>query len=135
MTIGRPSLYTQELADAICEQIAEGKSLRTICRADDMPGARTVHDWLRDKPDFSQQYAKAREDQADFYADEIIALADNAEDVNKARLQIDTRKWVASKLKAKKYGDKVTNEYTGEGGGPIQVEWTIVDPKNQPADS
>lgn len=114
--VGRPSKYTPELAAEICEQIADGNSLRKICAASDMPARRTVEYWLRDKDDFLRQYARAREEQADFYADEIIEIADTETDSNIARVRIDARKWVASKLKPKKYGEKVQNEHSGQIG-------------------
>jgi len=103
--------YTDEEAAAIkarvCLEITEGKSLRSICEADDMPTAETIRVWLIEDGEFSVQYARAREEQADFYADEIIDIADTAKDANLARLQIDARKWKASKLQPKKYGDKL----------------------------
>jgi hypothetical protein len=70
-----------------------------------MPGFATVKRWLSENADFQAQYARAREEQADFYADEIIQIADTCTDTNKARLQIDARKWKASKLAPKKYGN------------------------------
>lgn len=106
---GRPSLYSQELADKICSLIAEGYSLRKICDMEGMPTKETVRVWLRDenKASFTAQYARARDEQADHYADEITEIADTEEDPQKARVRIDARKWVASKLKPKKYGDKL----------------------------
>lgn len=108
--VGRPSTYTQELTDIICAELAEGKSLRTILKAKDMPVMSTVFLWLRTNTSFSEQYARAKEEGADAMVDEMLSLADEAVQdsaaVNKARLQVDTRKWIASKLKPKKYGDK-----------------------------
>ncbi|MCP2041679.1 hypothetical protein L1281_002290 [Neisseria sp. HSC-16F19] len=82
-----------------------------------MPHRDTVASWLCEKPDFSDQYARAREDQADFYTDQIIEIADTVEpdaaSVAKAKLQIDARKWKASKLAPKKYGDKVEQVLSG----------------------
>jgi len=124
--IGRPELYSQEIADKICRRIADGFSLRSICEDKDLPTRETVRAWLCVKDDFSAQYVRAREEQADHYADEMMEIADTADDVQKARLQIDTRKWIASKLKPKKYGDKVTNEITGANGGPIKTQSKIV---------
>jgi transposase-like protein len=119
--MGRPSEFTQEVASAICEKIAGGESLRAICAAHDMPDRTTVRRWLSQNEDFRLQYAHAREEQADFYADEIVDIADAATDAQLARLQVDARKWKASKLAPKKYGDKVSHEHTGEGGGPVSV--------------
>lgn len=107
---GRPSLYSEELASLICERLAGGESLRAICREVGMPGGETVRRWLRDDEQFRAQYARAREAQADFYVDEIIAIADSAEDPVKGRLQIDARKWIASKLRPKVYGERLEVE-------------------------
>lgn len=104
--------YSKEQREAIykrvCAQIAGGKSLRSVCAADGMPTLETIRVWLIDDPVFSVQYARAREEQADFYADEITEIADTEADPNKARVRIDARKWAASKLKPKVYGDKLT---------------------------
>lgn len=104
----------------ICQRIAEGESLRKICEPEEMPAPSTVCRWVVVDRVFAEQYARARDAQAEHYADEIVRIADEAEDPAKGRLQVDARKWVASKLLPKKYGDKLTNEHTGEGGGPVQ---------------
>jgi len=106
---GRYVKWSQTLANAICDRISNGESLNKICRDKNMPGITTVKDKLLEDEVFSAKYAHAREDQADHYADEIIAIADNADpaDAAKTRLQIDARKWVASKLKPKKYSEKL----------------------------
>lgn len=106
--MSRPSDYTQELTDVICAELASGKSLRAICREESMPCMTTVFKWLREKPEFAQQYTRAREEQADTHADEILEIADSVdEDANSRRVRVDARKWIASKLKPKKYGDKL----------------------------
>ena len=114
---GRPSLYTPELAEEICERIASGESLRAICSAAHMPSESAVRKWAtKDHDGFSAQYARARALRADVYADEIIEIADavaHAEsivEVQAARLRCDNRKWVASKMQPKKYGDKIETE-------------------------
>jgi len=107
---GRPSKYSDEMAEKICEKIANGRSLRSICAEDGMPTTSTVCKWLIENKEFSEQYARARDKQADYFAEEIIEIADSAEAesaaVAKAKLQIDARKWAASKIAPKKYGDK-----------------------------
>lgn len=131
--IGRPTDYTEAAADLICERLAQGESLRGICRDDAQPALSTVFRWLTLHPEFSEQYARAREEQAEAFADEIVAISDeecttvradkhssrdddgegNTEvvfdsvAVARNRLRIDARKWVAAKLKPKKYGDKL----------------------------
>lgn len=111
---GRPTKYTPELGDEICERIAQGESLVMICKDDHLPAPKNVYAWLRAYEDFRNNYVRAREDQADTYADEITYIADTAEDAQKARLQVDARKWVASKLKPKKYGDKIDMTTNGK---------------------
>ncbi len=119
---GRPSDFTEELADIICERIADGASLRSICAADDMPNKSTVFRWLAAHKGFADQYTRAREEQAETLADEIVQIADdgsndtyldrlgkervNTDVISRSKLRVDARKWVASKLKPKKYGDK-----------------------------
>lgn len=140
--MGRASEFTQEVADAICERLAGGESLRAICREEAMPGASTVLGWLREEAlaPFAEQYARARELGYQLLADEIIEIADtplpgvektikpNGDEETKEgdmlghrKLQIDARKWMLSKMLPKVYGDKVTNEHTGPNGGPVQI--------------
>lgn len=122
---GRSTTYTEEIAAVICERIAEGESLRSICRDETMPPQRTVFDWLASNEEFSQQYARAREAQADCYADEIVSISDKGSgDAQRDRLRVDARKWVASKLKPRKYGDRVIAEHSGPDGGPIETRET-----------
>lgn len=123
--VGRPSEYNQQVAEAICERIALGESLRSICRDDAMPAQSTVFKWLTQQTAFAEQYTRARETQADAMVDEMLDIADRAvsnEEVQAARLRIDARKWVAVKLRPKKYGERVMTELTGRDGGPIQTE-------------
>jgi hypothetical protein len=135
--MGRPSIYCQEMADTICERLSDGESLRAICSGDEMPNRATVFRWLANNELFRDQYAHARDAQADALADDIVAIADesaqdvivdedgkervNQEVVARSRLRVDARKWVASKLKPKVYGEKVTQELTGKDGGPIET--------------
>ena len=146
--MGRPSEYGPDIAVIICDRLAEGETLRAICRDDDMPGQRTVFSWLRQHVEFRQQYTLAREAQADSWADEIIEIADdgtndfkpggavrlngmyapteaetdpklNAEHIQRSKLRVDARKWLMSKAAPKKYGDRIENVHTTpEGGAP-----------------
>ena len=110
---GRPSDFTQEIADTICEHIADGRSLRAICADDDMPSKSTVCRWLARDEAFRDQYAHAREMQADSLFDDCLDIADGRRamregcdpDVQRDRLAVDTRKWMAGKLKGK-YSDR-----------------------------
>lgn len=118
--MGRPTIYSEELAEEICTSLMSGLSLRSICKREGMPNLDTVLVWAWDsKHPFSLHYARAREIQAETLADELVELADDAspETVNVQRLRVDTRKWVASKLKPKRYGDKLTVE--GDPKAPL----------------
>lgn len=79
-----------------------------------MPSAATVCRWQVERSEFAEQYARARAAQADTLADELLDIADDdAEDVNRSRLRVDARKWIASKLKPKSYGDKMDVNHGG----------------------
>lgn len=129
---GRPTRYTQDLADTICEELALGKSMRTICQSDDMPAMSTVFKWLRENTGFSEQYEKAKQESADAMAEELLYIADTPvmgvitttkadgsvetkqdEMLGHRRLQIDSRKWLMAKMKPKKYGEKL--DVTSDG--------------------
>lgn len=132
----------------VCDRLASGETLRAICRDDAMPDQTTVYRWLRLHEEFRQQYALAREAQADTWADEIVEIADdtsgdfadgravrmngvhtpteavtdpkfNAEHVQRSKLRVEARKWLMSKAVPKKYGDKIHQEVTGANGGPL----------------
>jgi hypothetical protein len=93
--------------EAICRELALGRALINICDDDGMPGYSTVLAWRASDPAFQEMYARAREEQADWHAEQIILIADTEEDPNKARVRIDARKWAAAKLKPKTYGDRL----------------------------
>ena len=97
----------------------DGESVKEITEEEDMPARSTIHNWLANNEKFRAEYEYAKEAQSDTFADEMDYIAnDESIDVNRARLIIDTRKWIASKLKPKKYGDKVDHT---SGGKPIPI--------------
>jgi len=93
--------------ETICRELALGRALINICDDDGMPGYSTVLAWRASDPAFQEMYARAREEQADWHAEQIILIADTEDDPNKARVRIDARKWAAAKLKPKTYGDRL----------------------------
>jgi len=120
---GRPTSFTPELAGEICRRLCEGKTLREVCRAEDMPAESTVRGWVsEDREGFSAHYARAREIGYHTMADEILHIADdnstdvrtdengnelvNHDVINRAKLRIDSRKWLLSKALPKVYGDR-----------------------------
>lgn len=131
--VGRPSSYTQELADKICAELGQGRSLRTVCKPDDMPHISTIFNWFRTQPQFLEQYTRAKEESADAMAEDVLDIADdgtndymtitkggheyevvNNEALQRSRLRVDTRKWLMAKMKPKKYGDKLDMTSDGE---------------------
>ena len=132
-------VFDQKVADIICIGLSEGMSLRQILKADKvgvLPAQSTVYEWLLRHPSFAEQYARAREEQADTNADEILEIADEMPPeytdekgrtsldvtyIQWQRQRIEARKWTAMKLKPKKYGDRVALEGV-EGGAAIKTE-------------
>lgn len=143
---GRPSLYTDELAQRICERLAAGESLLSICESDpDMPAESTVRLWaLDDREGFSARYARAREIGYLHMGDELLTIADTPQEgitvtekatgtetrtgdmIEHRKLQVDTRKWMLARMLPKVFGDKYTHELGGIGGGPLTVTWQSV---------
>lgn len=131
---GRPTKYSDKLADRICQKIAEGYSVRSICKEKDMVSMQTLFRWLRENDKFREQYVRACEERSYAQAEEIIDIADNAtndymeklegdgyifnsENVQRSRLRIDTRKWLMSKMNPKVYGDKLDMTTNGNDIG------------------
>lgn len=109
--IGRPTVRTEEAAKYICDGIATGRSLRSICQDEDVPDLSTISRWLAADENFRKQYARARNEQADYFADEIVDISDKAKDRDSAavaKVRIDARIWHASKTNRTKYGDRPT---------------------------
>lgn len=120
---GRPSEYTPEMALKVCEELAQGKSMRTVTKMEGMPAMSTLWRWMRAHEDFRLQYVKAKQEAADALAEEILDIADytaedyvenkkgdlvlNREAVERAKLRVDARKWLMSKMKPKVFGDKI----------------------------
>lgn len=112
--IGRPSSYSRELAEEICNRMIEGKSILSISKEEDMPLERTIYFWLagrgisaEDHEIFVQMYTRAREGQADHFAAQTIDIVDEEKDAAKARNRMIARQWYAEKLNPRKYGAKV----------------------------
>ena len=114
---GRKSTYTDALGELICDQIASGKTLKSICSLLDMPSERTVHRWLKDddKTSFCLSYRESKLTQYDVLFDSILDISnddsnDTAVKVNRARVKIDAIKHYTGKLHPAKYGDKPVEE-------------------------
>lgn len=138
--MGRPTSYTPALASDICAELASGKSMRTVCKAENMPAMSTVFTWLRVHPEFQEQYTQAKAEAADALVEEMMDISDdgtndwmevhdkdgecigykvNGEHVQRSRLRVETRKWIAAKLKPKKYGEKVDVSHGVQEDNPL----------------
>jgi hypothetical protein len=115
---------SDELFTTICDRVAAGESLRSILRADAMPRPKAFYALMTASDSHREQYARAREDQAEALADEILDVARAASNATwgQDRLLIDALKWHASKLKPKVYGDKQHIEHSGQ----VEVASAIV---------
>ncbi len=139
---GRPAIFTQQLADAVCERLAAGQTLREVCAAEEMPSSATVRRWvLADPEGFGKQYAIAKELGWQEMADEILEISDdgsndwleretetgrktvefNHEHVQRSRLRADNRKWLLARVLPHIYGDRLstTSVQLGPDGKPI----------------
>ncbi len=138
---GRPSIFTKDLSEAICQRIASGESLRSICKDDNMPERTTVHLWLidKEKEEFFNQYEKSCNTRAENMFDELVEIADDgsndymerenkdgssyttvdSEHIQRSRLRVDTRKWYLSKVLPKKYGDRQI--LAGDEDSPLKL--------------
>lgn len=127
MPLGRPSSYTKELGEEICEKLAtSNKGIQRLCdEYPHWPCFQTIYEWRIKIRDFGEMYAKSKQQQVEVLVEECIDIADetsrdtvikidkngeeyeacNSEWINRSRLRIDTRKWLASKLMPRKYGD------------------------------
>jgi len=143
--MGRPSIYSEEIAKIVCRETAEGKSLRSICENKDLPHRRTIMYWLQDddKTDFFHRYTRAKLIRAECMADDLLDIADdsvndymemqkeegaapvlayNKENVNRTRIRVDTRKWYLGKVLPKVYGDAL--KLSGDEDNPLQHNHT-----------
>lgn len=122
--MGRPKdqglLYSPEVGDKIAAMLLEGDRVKDVCKSLGI-GIEKFYQWLRSNNDFEILYARAKEEQADQMADDMLSIADesgddyitdangvervNNEAVQRSRLKIETRKWLAAKFKPHKYGD------------------------------
>ena len=142
--LGRPTTFTQSTGDEICQRIATGETLTSICKDLEIP-RRTVHAWREASESFHAQYARAKDDGFDAIAEETLRIADTPiegivskvddkgetitrEDMlGHRKLQVDTRKWLLSKWDPKRYGDRIQTELTGKDGGPVAVIAATID--------
>ncbi len=147
---GRPSLYTPELAETICERMAEGETLREICRTEGFPTEGAVRSWARmDRDGFAAKFNEALDLRTERWVDEMLEIADDGtndwvarqakdgtidraldhDHIARSRLRVDTRKWIMSKLKPSLYGEKVQHaNAAGDGNQEVIYRWADAEP-------
>jgi hypothetical protein len=149
----RPKEFTQEIADEVCRRLAECGSLRRVCAKDDMPYDYTVRRWYVENEAFAVAYTRAKEAGIDALVDETLDISDdgsndwmeknkpddpgfllNGEHVQRSKIRIETRRWLAERMLPKKYGVRTATEISGADGGPVPVAMTIVSGVPQPGE-
>lgn len=157
---GRPSKFTNALAEQILFRISNGEAARAICRDEGMPHWSTLCRWKAKNAAFRDQYVACKAECLEAWADDIDQIAgDESRDytmritesldkegnvtrrieekvsdntaVNRDRLKVDTKKWIMSKLAPKVYGDLTKHEHTGIDGGPIKYEKVVDKPPKE----
>lgn len=145
---GRPSKYTDAVAREICERLAQGEPLASICRDERMPAVRTVGDWRERLPEFSASIARARDEGFDALAAQCLDIADdksgdirlvgdddqevcNTEFVQRAKLRIETRLKLLAKWDPKRYGDRVDHS---SSDGSMSQKPTVIQFVSPPSD-
>lgn len=124
-------------AAGVLQAMHNGVSLRTACKAIGVPPSTFIL-WTQGDAALAEQYARAREALIEQIAEDILEIADapvgttdngstDSGAVQKQRLQVESRKWLLSKLAPKKYGDKIENTLVGPDGGPVQVKGIAVE--------
>lgn len=127
--------FSEEIVSIIFDRVSSGESINKICSTPDMPSRKTFFEWVAKDEDVRRRYDLAIIARTDFYAEEIIEIADdssndlyvdedgnertNAEVVARSKLRMDARKWFVSKMNPKKYGDKL--ELSGDKDAPLVV--------------
>jgi len=137
--MARPTDFNEDIAEHICSEIASGRSLRSICDDEGMADKSTVFRWLSRHETFRDQYARAQEDRTAALAEDILEIADqydnlqdklDTEHIQRAKLRIDARKWLMSKMAPKRYGDKAEIDHRSSDGTmtPARIELVALGP-------
>jgi len=136
---GRPTKMTPENQAEILTRIASGESMRQIClKSDHLPDMSNVFRFMWDNDDFRNKYELACNNRTEVHVEQIVEIADNdSGDTQRDRLRIDARKWCASKLVPKKYGEKLDLTPSGGSvkitiGGKAEEENTITPDEQEP---
>jgi hypothetical protein len=150
---GRPSVFTEQIGDEICQRLSQGQTLTSICRDEHLPPLDTIIGWVMADSGaafdagFQRKYARAREVQLEHMAEEVQDISDDArndymdrvvgkdgetvrvldnEHVQRSRLRVDTRKWLLSHRAPARYGDRIAHQMLDEHGKPARAGITVI---------
>ena len=116
--MGRPSIKTPDMLNELCQRIANGEAMSTVCESEHIASVPTVIRWLREDEDFQSDYAHAMQARGQRYGERVTQISERVErgeiDPNAARVAIDGYKWAAARLAPKQYGDRIETRHTGE---------------------
>lgn len=127
--LGRPTIFSEEIADEICERMVEGEDLVRICRDDHLPARSTIYKWMAENSVFRTRIACAREGLADFVASKIADLSEGTTDetANADRVRLAALQWRAARLAPRRYSEKHITEISGPDGAPVQIQSQVID--------
>jgi hypothetical protein len=135
---GRPSKFSEKVAQEICERMIAGEDMVAICDDPNMPSRSAVYAWMQAHDGFRAQCAHAREGLADVFDSKIGELIENCTPASSPadRVKLAGLQWRAAKAAPKKYGDRQAMEHSGPDGGPMQFQPVInllgkPDPKDE----
>jgi hypothetical protein len=147
--MARPSTFNLETADEICERLAGGESLLSICKDDGLPPQSVVFQWLSKNAEFAENYARARQFWAHSEFERMMQIADTPQSgvittvkdgkeevktldmTDHRRLQVDTRKWALARMFPKVYGDRINQAISGADGETLKIEVTGIRPTKE----
>jgi hypothetical protein len=114
--VARPTVFTAEFGEKICERIAEGEMLTIMCKDREHPSYHTVYKWIDTNAAFAKSYKLAKELQAHAFAEKAVqtAMAATPDSANAARVKFDAQRWYAAKLLPVTYSDKTQVDHTGK---------------------
>lgn len=128
--MGTHSIYTEDLADKICDLVIEGSNLNKIVALDGMPARGTIYKWFDEHKEFKDKYTRAREARADWRFDKLDEITQDMRkgiiDPSQARVEMDIIKWQAGKENSKNYGDKVTSVVTDPDGNALPAQTILI---------
>lgn len=141
--MGQTKVYSDEARQALLSRLESGETLNSICKEKDQPSIKTVMEWVALDAEWGEKYARARSAGLDAMADQILEIADDGsrdysgfrddgspivdqDHIQRSKLRVDSRRWLLSKLRPEKYGDRLAHQMLDENGRPAKAGITII---------